>query len=314
MLKIYKITTKDLRACGWTGTDKDLDNSLRFENVEWVKSPKEADVISVPLCGRPEQSPQNLPQDLLEKIVKYTGQPGYKFTFFDCSDFEPEYFKVPDCMQIRSNLKGWMRRQNPRSISWAWPVEDLKHLTEVPVEGFKYPVGFQGWMRYNIRINTIGSVKQTFGNAFDVATYPDFYGYIENTPEGIRRKGEFQRSLRECKLQLAPCSIPNVFPYRFFEAISAARVPVLVCDDYSLPWEKQIPYNDFIITIPVSECHNTGPILKDWLSKHSTEQIIEMGKLGRKYYERYLCRDRANSLFTEAIEELLISEGRYVRK
>lgn len=305
-LRVYKVTPDDLRKSGWTGSKKDLDESLRFENVDYVKSPVEANVISIPLPVRPE----TLPEKLLMDIIKYLNQPEWKFTAFDCSDFEAMYEKVPLWMPIRSNLKSWMKRQNPRSISWAWPVEDLKHLADVPKEGFKYPLGFQGWVWHNVRVHSTNSCMNTFGRAFDCSTYQDFYGYIEGTPEGIRRKAEFQRSLRECKLQLAPCQIHEVFPYRFFEAMSAARVPILFCTGYNLPWEQRIPWDEITVRFSADDSLNAGPLIKQWLDNHTDSEIIEMGKKARHYWDRYLNRDKANALFTEAIEDLLRSENR----
>lgn len=306
MLRGYKVTFDDLKKSGWTGTKKDIDESLRFENVTYVKTPAEANVIPIPLSVRPD----TLPEELLLKIIKHLNQPEWKFTAFDCSDFEGMYPKVPMWMPIRSNLKSWMKRENPRSISWAWPVEDLKHLVSIPEGGFKYPLGFQGWVWSNVRVHSTASCNATFGRGFDFSGYKDFYGYIEKTPEGFRRKEQFHRSLSECKLQLTPCSIHEVFPYRFFEAMSAGRVPVLFCTGYQLPWAHRIPWDEVSIRFEANDCVNAGPLIKTWLLNHTDEQIIEMGLKARHYWDRYLNRDKANAMFTEAITDLLRSENR----
>ena len=303
-MRVYTLTEKDCRACGYTGV---LDHSLRGLGKA-VASPKEADIVVLPIPVRDT----TLPQDLLKAIVKYCGVDERRIVGYDCSDFDQDYSDShPKCLFIRCNTKGWMKRRMPRTIPWIWPVEDLKDCVAYP-EGYpKYTIGFQGWITSsNVRYNSVNSCIKEFGDKFDVQTYNDFYGYLKDgDPEQTRRRNEFKRSLRECLLQLCPSSINNVFPYRFYEAMSAGRVPVLFCTDFCLPWQNKIDWDSCIVTFPAEESQNAGRLIKNWLNHHSTEQIMEMGLKGRQAWETWLNRDKFDPLLKLAIEEAMTKDG-----
>lgn len=310
VLKVYSVTESTLRNLGY---HHPIDHSLRLEStdavkVERVDSPQKAHIVILPVPIREVE----LTEKLLSDVIDFHKIKQEQVVAFDCSDFEASYPKTPNCIFIRCNLKGWMKRMMPRSIAWPWPVEDLGALVGPPEGGFKYDVGFQGWVWSNVRVNATQSVMGTFGpDKFDFCGYKDFYGYVErdNPKEAARRKAEFQRSLRECRVQLTPQSIHNVFPYRFFESLSAGRIPVLFCDDYCLPWPNDIPWDDITVRFGDQDSPQAGNLVKTWLNNHDDADILKRGEWARKFYERYLHRDKWNSLFTEAISELLKSEG-----
>lgn len=303
-MRVYTLTEKDVRACGYDGV---LDHSLR-KLGKAVNSPKEADIVVIPIPLRDT----TLPPALLKKIVEYCGVDERRLVAFDCSDFEPDYSDVaPNCLFIRCNTKGWMKKRMPRTISWPWPVEDLKECIPIPEGGHKYKIGFQGWIASsNVRYNSVHSIEREFGAEADVRAYQDFFGYLpEGSPEQTRRKSEFRRSLSECLLQLTPCSIHHVFPYRFFEAMSAGRVPVLFCTDHVYPFADKIDWKSCVVEFRADESQDAGRLIKTWLNEHNTAEIIEMGKKGREYYEKWLHRDKWDDLFKLAIEEQMIKDG-----
>lgn len=308
MLRIYRVTAEDLAKTGYHGP---LDESLRLDQFV-LTDPQNADVIIVPLSIR--EGPNDLNRHRLRGLVAILGQPAEKFAAFDCSDYEEVYPDTPDSIFIRCNLKGWMRKMMPRSIPWAWPVENFKDIMAIPEGGFKYDVSGHMWLSSNVRQYSCQSVQETFGSRADIVTRSEFYGYIErdDKPRADQLKAAFKRSMQESRVSLCPRSIACVFPYRFFEAMSAGRIPALFCDDYCLPWEAEIPYRDFCIMAGDQDCANAGPIIRDWLSGKSDAEIIERGKVGRQYFERYLNREDWNALFREALENLLRKEGKLV--
>jgi hypothetical protein len=308
MLRVYRVTSADLAKTGYHGP---LDEALRFD--QFVQTdPQNADVIVVPLSLR--EGPEDLNRHRLRGLVALLGQPEEKFAAFDCSDYEEMYPDTPNAMFIRCNLKGWMRRAMPRSIPWAWPVENFKDIMALPEGGFKYDVSGHMWLSSNVRISACEEVKKAFGDKADIVTRTEFYGYIErdDKPRADKLKADFKRSMQESRVSLCPRSIAAVFPYRFFEAMSAGRIPALFCDDYCLPWEKEIPYRDFCIMAGDQDTPSAGQIIKDWLAGKSDAEIIERGKVGRQYFERYLNRENCDALFREAIENQLRKEGRIV--
>lgn len=307
MLRVYRVTKEELAQTGYTGP---LDESLRFAGPVVYTDAANADVIIVPLSLR--DGPNDLNRNRLRALVQIIGQPQEKFAAFDCSDFEEVYPETPNAMFIRCNLKGWMRDIMPRSIPWAWPVEDFKDLMPLPEGGFKYDVSGHMWLSSNIREYACQSVKATFGATADIVTRKEFYGYIErdDKPRADQLKAAFKKSMQESRVSLCPRSIAEVFPYRFFEAMSAGRIPALFCDRYCLPWEKEIPYKDFCIMAGDQDAANAGPIIRNWLQGKSDAEILERGAYGQKWFQRYLTRDRWTELFQEAIEVQLRREGR----
>jgi hypothetical protein len=139
----------------------------------------------------------------------------------------------------------------------------------------------------------------------------EFYGYIErDRPEDAKvRKELFKSSLKNCLVQLTPCSIWNVFPYRMYEAMSAGRVPMLFCHDYCLPFTDKIDWDKCIVKFDVQQAPDAGPLIQEWLSHHTENEIIEMGRYGRNMWETWLNRDRYPELMTQAVEELFLKEG-----
>jgi len=304
-MKIYEIDWPELSRLGYCG-DK-VHSGLRLSG-EKIKDIEKADAIIVPLSPRETDS---LTPALWTKIIEYYGIDERRFVSYDCSDFEFQTDKYPNGMFIRCNLKGWMKRKMPVSIPWSWPVEDFKNCVSIPDGGFKKDVGFHGWLSSNVRVNATDSVRNRFGDEADLACYKEFWGYTERDDPALaktRREG-FVNSMKQCRLQLTPASIHNVYPYRFWEAMSAGRVPVLFCDDYVAPFADKIDYGSCTIRYGVQDSINAGNLIKQWLRDHTDEQIIEMGKRGREYFEKWLFRDKWPDLMTLAVEEKLKSEG-----
>lgn len=308
-MKVYEAGEKDLKAIGYPHEE---ERSIRLsgKDIQIVKEPARADVVVIHASLRSSR----LNDRYLDEMIRHLGVTDERrVVAYDCSDEEEDYQLHPNCLFIRCSAKGWYVRRMPRTISWAWPVEDLGKCQPIPEVGFAYDVGFHGWLSSNVRNHSVDSVTHWERNnkdiKFDCATYKDFYGYIENTPEGRRRRGEFLRSLQECKLQLTPCSIHNVFPYRFFEAMSAGRVPVLFCTDYVLPFKDKIDWDGCTFRYDADKSPEAGNIVKTILNKYSTEQLVEMGAKGREAWLKWLNRDKFNDLFKIAIEERMRRDG-----
>lgn len=265
--------------------------------VEAVRDPESADVIAVPLTLMHFKN-----RAAMETLPFFSRWPE-KHAFFDCSDYEYTYGGVPSIL-IRCNLRRWMRDVDKNSISWPWPVDDYAECIAPPEDGIRFQVGFHGWTSSTVRKESSNVVKNSGLLKADVVQYDDFTGYIWDTPEGLRRRALFRKNLKESLVQLCPESIPGVFPYRFFEAMSSGRVPVLVSTGYVLPFEDRIPYDDFIVRIAADEASRADVIIAEWLSRHSEARVLELGRQARKWWEEWLQRDRWTKLCTIAVEKL----------
>lgn len=254
--------------------------TLRLDGIEVTEDPNAADVF---VCPGPLLLFQN-PTDL-DRFPYIAGREE-RHIFFDCSDYDTIYTRK-NCIFIRCNLKRFMLEAHPHSIAWPWPVDDFSAVVPVPESGFKFDVSFQGWISSEARRLSVASVINS-GLNVDVAQYSDFCGYIYETGEGKRRRKEFRRSMQESRIALCPESIPGCLPYRFYEAMSAARVPLLVGSDYNLPFTDEIPYSSFSIVCPRDRAETAGQVATEFLKSHTDEQIIEMGILARYWWKRLL--------------------------
>lgn len=302
-MKTYHMTVDDIRRYGFNEMPP---GPIRLGNTTEVKNIQDADAV---VCPLPFRETDYLTPQLLHKILKDFNIQEERLVCFDCSDFEAQTSEHPNCMFVRSNLKGWMDRLMPRSIAWPWPTENYKECMPIPEGGFKYDVSGWMWISGGCRKNACESVIAEFGPRADVQMFKDFTGYIFDAPEGLRRRKEFRRSMHESRISLCPSSIHGVLPYRVTEAMAAARVAFMFCDDYCLPWTSHINWDDCIVQYGVQDTINAGRIIKEWLSKHSDAEIVERGLLARKAWETWLDRDKWTALFTIAVQERLEKDG-----
>lgn len=285
--------------------------TLRLEGIEVTTNPDEADVFVCP------ESLRNLANFDIRNLAYMPGREA-RHVFFDVTDDE-QLYGLP-CLFFRGNVRPWYLKEDPNSISWAWPVEDYAECIDLPPDGFKHDVSFHGWVTsHETRgISTNAFIHSPLELDLDFACYNDFTGYQEMkvvgedgierivpTEEGHRRRKEFRRSMKESRIALCPESISGVFPYRFFEAMSAARVPLLVGSDFEFPWGDRIPYDTFSLFCPRNKAHEADLVAKDFIRKTPDTQIKRMGRVGRLYWERYLNSVYWPRLMAEVVKERL---------
>lgn len=305
MIKTYHVKWEELAQFGY----KQIDGPIRLINTHEVPTAKEADAVIIPVPLR-EHTPPVLPWSTAKAIIDYLGVDERRTVWFDCSDDEwSDHGLVPNAMYIRCNLKPFMKKEMPNSIAHFWPVENYKECIAVPEEGFKYDVSGHMWISGGCRKNSCESMLSTPGLNCDIRMFPNFTGYVYSLPEGIEKRKNFRISMRESRLALCPISIPSVFPYRYYEAMSAGRVPILIGDDFSFPFADHVDYAEFTIQIPVNECHMSGPRVRAWLDNHNDQEIIQLGLKARKAWETWLDRDNQSALWAIAVEERLQKNG-----
>jgi hypothetical protein len=256
--------------------------TLRLPGIEETRNPDEATIF---VCPGPLLLFQK-PNDL-DRFTYIHGREA-QHIFFDCSDYDTIYDRR-DCVFIRCNLKRFMLEAHPNSIAWSWPVEDFSECIAVPDGGFLYDVSFQGWEWSDARKASLKSCRENESLKCDFSTYTDFFGYLrEDNPELTRRRSEFRRSMRESRIALCPQSIDGCLPYRFYEALSAGRVPLLVGSDYNLPFADEIPYSDFIYVCPAEQAHLAEFAVESIINNNTDAMLIEKGKMARSFWESHL--------------------------
>lgn len=276
-------------------------------DIEYTNDPIEADYIICPAAlHRIKSKNMKLRVDgSLTKGVetlKYWTKYENKHVFFDCSDFENSYNGTSATL-IRCNVRDFML-VDKNTVPWFWPVDDLKNYCDIPDGGFKYDVSFEGWLSNVWRKEAVQSCKNIIKNS-NFKTYTNFYGLLNDVNEQKRRMSSFLKSQQESRILLAPQSIPGVFPYRFYEAMSSARIPALFCSGYHLPFQNEIDWDKCTLRFSSKECNNAGKLIKKFLDNTTDEKIIEMGKYGREMWEKWLNRDKQEELVSYVLNKKL---------
>ena len=307
MLKSYHISQEYLAKWGM----KIPDGRFRLNNTSEVSDVKEADVVVFPMPMR-DCTPPILDPHTFSKIIDDLGVDQRRVALFDCSDdtWNSIHTDKTQCMFIRCNMRPWWIQQMSNGIPWFWPVENYQECVEVSEGGFKYDVSARMWLSTGERRFACESIQSGLLKV-DCETYRDFTGYVYYEPEGIRRRKEFRRSMKESRMSLCPLSIKCVFPYRFYEAMSAGRMAILICDGAQFPFANKIDYDKCMLRIPDSEAANTGALVRRFLDKTPEAELIERGLYARRMWEEWLNRDKQEALFTIAIEEKLRQNGLY---
>lgn len=290
-MRVFTYSPQDL------GLDRWPEGELRLEGSIPVTDPSEADVF---ICPAPLSLAHTYGLDRLPFMKDRED----RHVFLDVSDHFTDAIGKR-CLFIRCNMRSWMKEKDPNSIAFAWPVEDYAECVEVPEGGFKYDVSFHGWLSTDTRIQSSNACLGNRSLNCDIRQYSDFTGYIYFEPEGIRRRAEFRRSMRESRVCLCPESIPGVLPYRFFEAMSAGRVPVLVSSDYVLPFADEIPYDDFMLEIDRDNSTNVGLFIRQFLDRTPDDELVRMGRLARMHWLESLNSADWPRMMTYAVERKL---------
>jgi hypothetical protein len=194
---------------------------------------------------------------------------------------------------------------DPRTIPWFWPVDDLGGHAALPENGFKYDASFQGWLSSQTRYDAIMSCASTTGLVFYHKEFPDFYGHLGSDKEARSRRESFLDLQRQSRVSLAPQSIPGVLPYRFYEAMSAGRVPALFCTGYHLPFQDKIDWDKCTLRFDASRASDAGVLIRRFLDGTSDKTLVEMGRYGKEAWNRWFNRDRQPELVFGILKRLL---------
>jgi len=209
-------------------------------------------------------------------------------------------------MWFRCDTTRWIKEQDPTTISWPWPVEDLGGWSDHP---FERDVVFVGWSSTMLTDVACESVIAHDGISSLIKRKDTFYGYQPPGKEKLDAHSFFLDTLAGSRVSVCARSVPNgVIRYRYWEGMSIGRIVAHICDNCVYPLSDRIDYDAFTIQIPEADTDKTGEIIADWLSRHDDNDIRERGVYARKMYDKWLHRDKWDSLFgilvSERLEEL----------
>lgn len=114
---------------------------------------------------------------------------------------------------------------------------------------FRYPVQGNGAI---IRKLMARKLRKT-DLPFTLVVRNSFSGWKRDKSENtLNRRSEFLNSVSESRYVICPRGDGNQ-SLRFYEALSAGRVPILIDTRIKLPLEDQLDYSKFIITIKIND-------------------------------------------------------------
>lgn len=229
-----------------------------------------------------------------------------RHVFFSLSEFPTRALTV-DALAFRTDHNKRLRAAgNARARVWAWGVEDLGAYAYLPASGFQFDIHAQLWTSSPLTDMAVEACKASGLKVHD-RRHPFFYGTLETNKDP--RLGELRQSFLETmqisRLVLVPRSRACVNRYRFYEAMSMGRVPVLLCDDCLLACDDKIDYDQCCVRVPERDAHLVGVYLQEWLATHSDISVEEMGEYGRAMWERWLAPARWETTWAELVKEML---------
>jgi len=277
---------------------------LRLDGIEVTENPSEADVFVCPgniriFCATMDSG--DLQAKKLRKLPYFQGNES-RHVFFDCSDYFKAAVNMP-IMFIRCDVRTWMLPNDPNTLPTPWPVEDFSECISLPEGGFSADVSFHGWLSTDTRRQSSSACINNNEIRCDMATYPDFFGHIKDQRELERRRLAHRGSMKRSRTVLCPESIPGVLPYRFFEAMSAGRVPLLVGSDYVLPFAEEIDYSAFTLFCGRDDASKADIIARDFCGQHSDPRIMDMGLLARDAWVKHLDTRKWAELHAYAVQK-----------
>lgn len=233
--------------------------------------------------------------------------------------------RVPlsDALVFRTSMYGQTKR--PEEIAMPAYAEDLlqgeplqiRRKAEVPT------VGFCGWADYRSFRNRIGTYVQNaavdaqvlftgkplfrarrkglsfrreaimslqchnnVSTAFIIRnSYSGHSNTIQIDPV-IARK-EYRDNMLQSDLALCVKGDGN-FSYRFYEALSLGRIPLLIDTDCVLPFAENIDYDSFILRVPFQDIAKLPQLVREWWNGLSDEGFAVMQKKARETYQQHL--------------------------
>ncbi len=102
--------------------------------------------------------------------------------------------------------------------------------------------------------------------------------------KGDLRRRQFVENLMGNAYALCVRGTDN-YSWRFYEALSLGKIPVLIDTDCILPLENEIPWDDLIVRAPATRLHELPDILVEWHSLRSASEFIQVQQQLRAIFE-----------------------------
>ncbi len=146
----------------------------------------------------------------------------------------------------------------------------------------------------NVEKDIFASFVGSFTHPLRIALYnlcksqPNYYfsGQPWNPKVNDNKLQEFLHITNRSKFCLCPRGYGNT-SFRMYEAMQLGCIPVYISDDFHIPWNDEINWNDIAVLIPSDDILYLPEILKSI----SEEKLQTMQNNIKKYYNQYFTLD-----------------------
>lgn len=95
---------------------------------------------------------------------------------------------------------------------------------------------------------------------------------------------------------------------RFFETLSACRIPILISDNYVLPLEDKINYSSFICRVAEKEIMKSPTIISAFFNANDKNQMKKRCELGRDVWEKYFSKSKISEYLYLTLSQVLLKD------
>jgi len=298
--------------------------------VEMVSDPSNADYILIPhnFSAVAHRKGYIKQQSLLaHKYAK-------KLIIFWHGDSDAS-IHIPNAIVFRTSQYGYT--QNVNEVMMPAYAEDLSY-GEIQVRAKhsgKPIIGFCGWADYKNTKNRLGTlIKNSVINALRLCgnqkigakrkgiwfrmqaikilqksdvVQPHFIirssysGHIKTIKTDVEQtRKDYVHNMMDSDYALIVKGDGN-YSYRFYEALSLGRIPVLLDTDCILPLEDRIDYDSFVLRVDYKNMAHLDAIIAQHYRSLSNKDFQNMQKMARDAYQQYLSVQSYFRFITEHI-------------
>jgi hypothetical protein len=208
-----------------------------------------------------------------------------------CNDFDvPSHVKF-----YRTSLYKSRQKQNEFILPFVWKnVESSYFPLPKTSDNIKPTVGFCGQVVANRRLLLQKIIQSNVTTNFIIRD--KFWGGKEDDPTLFK---EFQDNIMNSHFTLCNRGTGN-FSMRFYQVLSAGRIPILVDSDMVFPFEDQIKWDDVVIRA------NTEDEVVDlmhhwWATKDMVHAQMACKKISDDYFNK---ENYFTKLFTNTLNQM----------
>ncbi len=211
-----------------------------------------------------------------------------KVIAFYCDDNDKPFELPSNLILFRTSVnKSTMQPQE--RVFPAMVADYFPGNVELPNTPKNFKIGYCG--REDGFRKSILDTIQSLNLETDIQYTGAFWGTRADLVDKLNSKRKFHRSLLENQFALCARGEGN-FSYRFYEALSFGCIPVLIDTDTVLPFEKIIPWDDYIIRIKKEDLEKLPNLIhSSWINPQKN----------RLLWQKYFSPSGFNKKFLEEI-------------